>query len=272
MIQHSQLRREHGLEYWTIPAFPRWGARVWFMLRKGGVSRGPYRSLNLGLNTGDQPEKIRENRARLLKLRHFGPLLPVLGKQAHGSRIRVAARQDAGRGWKRLDDAFSATDGLITTVPGMPLAITVADCLPVLITAESRPLAAAIHVGWRGLVAGILKRAVSKLARDFRILPAKLRIAIGPGIGPTAFTISGETLTRLQRICAPALLPARGKSRARYHLGLAALHQLAMLGVPRTNITVVDECTASQARQYFSYRRQGETGRMLAVIQLQQKM
>lgn len=269
MPPQVQLRRERSLSFWTCPAFTRLNARVWFMLRTGGVSQGPYRSLNLGLNTGDHPEHIQNNRARLLRLRHMGPLPPVVGQQAHGSRIRIVQQKDAGRGWTRQDDALAATDGLITTVRGLPLAITVADCLPVLITAESRPLVAAIHVGWRGLTANILRRALSTLTRKYHVKPEKLRIAIGPGIGPEAFTISGETITRLKRVFAPSLLPAGKKGKPRYDLVRAIHHQLTTLGVPGIRIIAMNECTASRPRRYFSYRRDGETGRMLAIIQLQ---
>ncbi len=261
------LHRRAGIRFWTVPAFARLGCRTAFFLRSGGVSRGDFRGLNLGLRTADRPEAVLRNRARALRAAGFLDLRPVVARQEHGTRLRLIRRADAGRGWQAADNGPAATDGLLTSVPGLPLAVTVADCLPVLLAAEKSSAVGAVHAGWRGIAREILPQAVRRFRREWGIAPGRLWAAIGPGIGPEAFIIRGEALRQLGRMFPEAVRP-RLDGAAAFDLRRAAGLQLRRAGIPAEHIIVIRDSTAASPRRYFSHRRAGgQTGRMLGMIQ-----
>lgn len=258
-----RLQQRAGIEFWSLPLWGRWGCRIVFTCRAGGVSRPPFASLNLGLATSDKRERVLANRRKLVRAAGLGPLSPVVVRQSHEANIREAKRADAGRGWSTLRTAFRRTDGLVTAVPGLPLAVTTADCLPVLLADRRGRAVAAVHAGWRGLTNGVIPAALQVLRRKYGIDPADLRVAIGPGIGPRAFIVKGEARRKLRRID-----PSAARSGSRFDLWKAAVRILKSEGVNSKQIFVLRQCTASQPHSFFSYRRDGKTGRMLGVIQL----
>ncbi|NTV52879.1 MAG: peptidoglycan editing factor PgeF [Candidatus Firestonebacteria bacterium] len=266
------LGHRHGAAFWHLPSWERLGYRAFFFLRTGGVSRAPFRSLNLGFTPGEVVEKVQANRLTAFRAAKLGPAAPVLGQQVHGTRLRVVSLRSQGRGWHCGDDALPGTDGLLTIAPGLPVGVATADCLPVLLAATGKVRAvAAVHVGWRGLAADILTLAVKKLSRQWHIAPSQVRAALGPAIGPQAFVVRGEVLALL-RAKYPAAVgeKPRGARTAGFDLWQAAQTQLEKAGVSGKNIAVTRECTASHPARYFSHRRDlGQTGRMLALIQIQ---
>jgi len=192
----ARMEQRGGVHFWTVPPLANLGCRAAFFRKKGGVSQGPFRSLNLGLSTEDEVADVLTNRALAFKAAGFGPLLPVVGRQSHQVRLQNVTRRDAGRGWADLARAPRRTDGLFTRVPGLPLAVTVADCMPVLMATDQGRAVAAVHAGWRGLAAGILSKALDFFWRRWRLSPARVWVAIGPAIGPRAFLVRGEALRR----------------------------------------------------------------------------
>jgi len=261
------VRKRKGIVFWQIPVFENWGSRALFYFRTGGVSPSPFRGLNLGLNTEDAYEHVVKNRRLAYIAGKLGPLLPVVGNQVHGNRIQSVSRKDAGRGWYSIHTAIPQTDGLITSVPGLPLAITVADCLPVLFTDEEGTAVAAVHAGWRGIAQGILLKIVKQFRIKKNIKSDRLWVAIGPAIGPSAFTIYGDTLEQLQTIL-PEAVKRHTSGAMGYDLWLAARHQLIQSGINKEKIITIRDCTASHPRKYFSYRRDKITGRMLGIVQI----
>lgn len=266
------LRQRHGAAVWHLPSWERLGYRAVFFLRTGGVSRAPFRSLNLGFTPGEVVEKVQANRLTAFRAAKLGPAAPVLGQQVHGTRLRVVSLRLQGRGWHCGDDALPGTDGLLTIAPGLPVGVATADCLPVLLATAGKVRAvAAVHVGWRGLAADILTLAVKKISRQWHIAPVQVRAALGPAIGPQAFIVRGEVLEQLRALYPAAVLQkSRNALAAGFDLWQAAQTQLEKAGVSRKNIVVLRECTASNPQKYFSHRRdRGKTGRMLAMIQIQ---
>lgn len=261
-----RLRRRGGVAFWTAPSFERSGVRPALFLRTGGKSRGAFRGLNLGLNTADAPARVRANRRLALAAAGFERSRPVAPRQVHGTRLLRVTRRHAGRGWDAPTTAPRGIDGLLTDVPGLPLAVSVADCLPVLLAADDGRAVAAVHVGWRGLAAGILPKAVRAFWQHWHLGPERLRALVGPAIGPEAFEVRGEVLRRLSRLFPDAVRARRGDA-AHFDLWCAARSHLRAAGLRPGRILVVRESTHAHPHRYFSHRRDhGTTGRMLGMI------
>ncbi|MCC6222391.1 MAG: laccase domain-containing protein [Thermoleophilia bacterium] len=230
------------LLHWDAPG----PYRVAFSTRRGGVSVGAYRSLNLGLLTGDEPANVLENRRLACAAAGTDAGRAQLPWQQHGADV-LRARPG---GILDRDVPLERCDGLWSDVPGEALLVLTADCLPVaLCRTEGEPALAALHAGWRGLLAGILASGVAALGGS------RLAAAIGPGIGPCCYAVGDEV--------AGGYRSAFGDDVVRWgrlDLPLAAERALRAAGVGR--IERVGGCTACDAERYFSHRRdQGRTGR-----------
>lgn len=220
--------------------------------RSGGVSLAPYRSLNLGTHVGDHPDAVAENRARL---RAHLPAEPCWLEQVHGVEVVDAARVE---GVPRADAAISRQ-------PGVVCAVMTADCLPVLLCDQSGSVVGAAHAGWRGLHAGVIEATV----RAMGVAPSGLMAWLGPAIGPRAFEVGDEVRSafvqedaQAARAFAPAGEPGKW---------LADLYALARLRLMRLGVEQIsggEACTYSESERFFSYRRDGVTGRMASLIWL----
>jgi len=243
---------------WITPDWPAaTRVRALSTLRGGGVSNGSYESLNLASHVGDAPEAVAENRGRLRSAARL-PAEPAWLYQVHGTQV---VDLDA------LDEAGSPppADAALTRQTGRVCAILTADCLPVLLAAESGEAVAAAHAGWRGLVGGVIEAAVRALA----VAPASLVAWLGPAIGPRHFEVGGEVRELLVAEDSEASASLVPNARGRFLADLPALarRRLARLGVQR--IYGGGECTFSDAGNYFSYRRDGITGRQATLIWLE---
>lgn len=235
---------------WIVPDWPAPAhVRALITSRNGGVSRGPYASFNLGLNTGDDREAVMANRASLRKLL---PQAPRWLAQQHGTAVVEA------------DDVDSppAADASIARQPGTVCAIMVADCIPVLFTDRSGTLVAAAHAGWRGMAGGVLEKTVQRMG----VSPAEILAYLGPGIGPRAFEVGADVREVFVSQDAGALDAFVAISPDKW---LADLYRLARRALAQSGVDAVyggEFCTASEAHRFFSYRRDRITGRMAALI------
>lgn len=233
---------------WPAPA----NVRALATTRAGGVSLPPWDGLNLGDHVGDDPAAVAENRRRL---RQVLPAAPLWLRQVHGTRCVDAARAAPG----------AEADAAVARAPGVVCAVLTADCLPLLLCDEAGTTVAAAHAGWRGLAAGVIEATVR--AMD---LPGERLVAwLGPAIGPENFEVGGEVRAAFvahDPAAVRAFVPgAPGKWLCDiYRL---ARQRLAALGVHR--VAGADFCTARDAGRFFSYRRDGATGRMAALIWLE---
>lgn len=235
---------------WIVPDWPApANIRAVITTRAGGVSRGPFASFNLGLRTGDDPQAVAANRARL---RHELPQEPKWLRQAHGSGVADA---DTVTGAPEADASVART-------PGTVCAVMIADCVPVLLTDRAGSAVAMAHAGWRGLAAGVIENTLGALALD----PAGLLAYLGPGIGARAFEVGADVrdafLVRDPQAEAAFAPHAPGKWLA--DLFLLARQRLQRAGV--RSIHGGGLCTYSDAARFFSYRRERTTGRMAALI------
>jgi YfiH family protein len=215
------------------------GGRAVFTTRRGGVSEGPYESLNLGILTDDDPARVEENRRRVLA--RAGVERFAMGHQVHGAEL---AEWD-GPSSRPLRQADAHT----TTAPDLGLLVLVADCLPLALAAPDR--VAMVHCGWRGLAAGIVERAVERFERP----PAAV---LGPCIGPCCYEVGPEVLEafgELDGVADGRMLDLRAVAEA----------QLRAAGVE--HVEHVDMCTSCNPDLFFSHRRdRGVTGRQCGIV------
>jgi YfiH family protein len=226
------------------------GARAIFSTRNGGVSDGPYRSLNLGILTDDEPSRVVENRARLAAAARVEGARVVMGWQVHGNDIREWDGPDpmnayAEPGGKQLP----RVDGHVTREHGLGLLVLVADCYPVALSDGER--VAMLHCGWRPLAGGIVEKALER----FESTPAA---AVGPGIGACCYEVGEEVLEAFSDI--------EGVARGRM-LDLRAVIAAKLAAAGVTDVQHVDRCTSCEPELYFSHRRDGGvTGRQAGII------
>lgn len=242
-----------------------------FSTRIGGVSDGPYESLNVGFASGDEPEKVLANRRRLFADIGWSLDDAVFGRQVHGTRIVVVDGSHRGKGARIPDDAFPATDGFVTDVPGVALAVLGADCAPVYFFDRRRRAIGLVHAGWRGTAAGIGREALAVMKAAFGTEPEDVSAAIGPGIGPCCYQVGAEVADAYRKAgFASALAPWPGEpGRWRLDLAAALRSQLVREGVPEPHIASAAICTHCRDDLFFSHRRAGRpAGRMAAVIGL----
>jgi YfiH family protein len=233
--------------------------------RAGGVSRAPYDTLNLALHVDDDPDAVRENRRRLATAIGVPMSAIFTGRQVHGAEIHVVT--SAG-------EPEAECDALVTATPGVAVAVLVADCVPILLTAgaERGPrVAAAVHAGWRGTAQGIISRTARLLQERFDADPADMLAAIGPSIGPCCYEIGADTADQVRATLddTGSFLLRATADRWVFDLWQANRRQLLAAGVLPTNIETAGICTRSETRRFFSARAaQGPTGRFAVGIML----
>jgi YfiH family protein len=245
------LDRRSDVPAWRCGSAPA-GLRLAFSTRRGGVSDGPYRSLNLGRSTDDRPEAVAENRRRWLAALDLDPARFANAGQVHG---RTVVRVDA--------PGFQpGCDALVTTTPGLTLAVTAADCLPLLFTAP-RAVAAA-HAGWRGTADGVPEATLSAVCDAAGVGPERVSVHVGPGIRGCCYPVGPEVAERFPREA------VREAGDARWlDLPTAVRLRLMAAGVLPGEIHDTGACTACEPDWYFSHRRdRGLTGRHWGVIAL----
>ena len=229
--------------------------------RLGGVSAFPYESLNIGAHVEDSEVSVRENRKRLQERLPSGPLWL---QQLHGTLV---VTEQVG---KRCPEA----DGSITQKTNEVCTVMTADCLPVLLCDEAGTQVAAVHAGWRGLASGILEEALGQ----FKCSPDLILAWLGPAIGPNAFEV-GESV--YDAFCLPNSSasscfikqpnqpnPNGAGVLEKWHADIYALAKLRLNSVGLSKVYGGDFCTYTDEERFFSYRRDGKTGRMASCIWL----
>jgi|SRR5579863_1825137 YfiH family protein len=159
--------------------------------REGGVSTGPYRSLNLGMHVGDDPDAVVENRRRAAGAIGATVQELVFANQVHGTRVTRVGSEDAGRGSHNASDAVQASDALVTTEAGPVLVTLVADCSPLLLFDPEARVLATVHAGWRGAVDGTVRAAVEAMA-NLGALAGRTVAVIGPTVSPSTYVVGHE--------------------------------------------------------------------------------
>ena len=239
---------------WTPPT----GVGAWMSLRAGGVSAAPFDSFNVGERVGDCPRAVAVNRARVESLL---AARPVWLEQVHGSAVvRLSARDAAGAGPAPRADA-SWTDE-----PGVACVIQVADCLPLLLAGRDGRAVAAAHVGWRGLAAGVVEAALTALCRGASLAPAELVAWLGPSIGPRRFEVGADVRAALPDLQAHFSARPRADGPPRWLADLPSMVRARLAAAGVVDVAGGHWCTVEDSVRFFSFRRDGTTGRMAAAI------
>lgn len=227
--------------------------RVAFSTRAGGVSEGPFESLNLGILTADDPGRVVENRRRLCAAVGVDPETATMAWQVHGGEVRKATR----RGIVAPGTDYERCDGLWNDEPGQAMVLLTADCLPIAVCRRNGdPGLAVLHAGWRGLLAGIVEAGVRALGGG------PLAAAVGPGIGPCCYEV-GEQVAEPYRERF-----GTGVATGRY-LDLAGAAEQALRAAGCETVERFPGCTSCEADRFFSHRRdRGVTGRQGVVAAL----
>ena len=217
--------------------------------RKGGVSTGNYASLNLGAHTGDQSSSVTTNRQRM-QTECALPASPRWLKQVHGSKV------------VRTPETGTEADASVTAEVGVVCVVMVADCLPVLFVSDDGNEVAASHAGWRGLANGVLENTVSA----FSASPANILAWLGPAISPDAFEVGDEVRQVFVDCDHEVEASFTRNDRGRWQADLYDLAKRRLLAIGISRIFGGGFCTFIDSERFFSYRRDGQCGRMASFI------
>lgn len=228
--------------------------------REGGVSRGPYASLNLGDNVGDAAGAVIANRAKLGAALGDMRRPRIFPRQVHGAEVYVVKELP------RQGDPPPEADALITNRLDVFIGVTVADCVPVLFYDPIRRAVGAAHAGWRGLEAGVLRNTVEVMAREYGTSASTLQAAIGPHIGVCCFEVSEDVSARFEGVLKAVRRDKEG--RLFVDLGRVARARLSEAGLNPDYISTSAPCTSCFVDAYYSHRAEGSTGRFAAVVGL----
>jgi YfiH family protein len=238
--------RERDGVRWLEADLP--GARAAFSTRLGGVSEGPYEALNVAVKTGDDPDRVRENRHRLAAALGRNPADVVMGRQVHGADLRWHDRRQEPRVFADAVKSPDEVDAQATAEPGLAPLVMVADCLPIAVSGPAG--VAMVHGGWRGLAGGIVATATERVRAEVA--------AVGPGIGPCCYEVGEEVLAEfadLEGVAVGRMLD----------LTAVATRLLERAGV--NEIDASGLCTSCNPELLFSHRRDGErTGRQAGLV------
>lgn len=264
-------REREGVRALVCEPLEREGFTNGFSTRGGGVSPMPEGSLNLAGFNEDTAENIYENRRRFVSL--FPGDWTLTGCwQVHGIDIRsvLSIREAQPKPGIVGDDEYC--DALVSNTAGVLLAVKTADCVPILIGDSVSRAFAAVHAGWRGTSASIVRRAIERLASDYGAAPENLTAAIGPAANGCCYEVGAEVIDvfRSRFAHADRLFTATRDGHARIDLHAANLQQLIESGVSRDRIYVAPLCTMERTDLFFSYRREkqlyGRVGRLMSIV------
>jgi YfiH family protein len=239
-----------------------------FCTRLGGVSQGPFRSLNFDAQGGDSRENVSQNKRILAEALELDPERIFLANQVHGDQVLILEEDplNAGSKYHHLD-----YDAILTRQRGVAIGVLTADCLPILIYDPKEAVIGIVHAGWRGTCLNVVGTVIAKLQKVFNVDPQGLLVGLGPCIGNCCYEVDIKVVRSIKNSTArwkEFIKPVRAN---KYTFDLVGLnvHQLLQAGVPQGNIVRVNACTACNSKVFFSHRAsKGKTGRQLNLIQL----
>lgn len=238
---------------WLLPGWPVDArVRAFVTTRNGGVSRAPYASLNLGTGVRDDARDVAENRRRVLG--HL-PAQPCWLRQVHGADVVTLSS---------APDVAPIADAAVTRTAGLPLAVLVADCMPVLLAERAGEAIGIAHAGWRGLAAGVVEATIGAMA----CAPERVVAWLGPAIGPDAFEVGADVRDAFVAVDSAAAASFHPLREGKWLADLPALAHARLRAAGVTGVHGGRWCTVRDGQRFYSYRRDGETGRMAAFLWL----
>ena len=231
------------------------------MGRRGGKSVGRYAGLNVSYRVGDDNQVVSQNVCDMKAAIgiHDGKIVTM--KQMHGDNIVEVTD-------KKIKEAGEA-DAMMTAESGVYLGVLTADCVPLLFIAPKERIAAAVHAGWRGTLAGIAAKTVTHFKNRYGVDAGELEVALGPSIGVCCYEVNEDVAAPLMKRWGALTTPSIAMRDGKPHINLSRLNRdiLRAVGVPGTQLFQIGPCTRCAADDFFSYRRAGgETGRQISVV------
>ena len=269
---HMKVKEKDGVAYLAYPAFERFS---WcchgFSTRIGGVSQGIYSSMNLSFQRGDRKEDVEENYRRISRVIGFDLERTVCSQQTHTVNIRQVGEEDGGKGILRPLD-YQDVDGLITDIPGMTLAASFADCVPLFFVDPVHKAVGLAHSGWRGTARRMGSHMVQAMKEAFGSKPEELYAAIGPSICQGCYEVS-EDVAEIFREEFPSQAGEKKllyrKENGKYQLNLWRANEIILLeaGIPEGQISFPGICTCCNPDFLFSHRAsKGKRGNLSAFL------
>lgn len=257
LVNRSALRTRNGLPHFEIRDTTErgWVQNV-FLTRRGGVSHPPYDSLNVGGENGDAEEHVAENKDRILTAFALEPRRLVLLQQSHFDQILLLRKPV-----KALPSPLPY-DGMVTDDPHLLLGILTADCVPIFIADPRKKAIGAVHAGRHGTGLQITSKVIQKMSEAFGSSPEDLLVVLGPSIGFCCYEIDEKVFKAEWE---PFAMPV-GEGKWMIDLARINISLLEQAGVRTEHISWIDLCTRCNEDLFFSYRREGETGRQLSFI------
>ncbi len=259
------------IEYLKITDFTEHKITAIFTSRKGGISSGPYNSLNLGFHTDDSNDNILKNRKILAETLNIDYKKMTSAEQVHSNKIHIVKKEDTGKGALDYSSVINNVDGLITDIPDLPLVSFYADCVPLFFLDTENKVIGLAHAGWKGTVQKIGPRCVQKMKKEFNTSPEHLLVAIGPAISQKYFEVDEDVFLKFKSVFTDHEKFINKKNRFKYSIDLSLCNKLSLIKaeVPENNIICSNYCTYDNQEYFYSYRRDnGVTGRMVSIIQI----
>jgi len=259
-------RSRNGIQYLTIPEWSKWGIKVAFSSREGGVSRSPYHSLNLALHVNDSTKDVLHNREIFLAELGYRMDDIVVAEQVHGIKVKAITEMDKGRGMQDLLSAIPKCDSMITS-EDVGLMCFFADCVPIYFYCPQIGLIGIAHAGWKGTAHKIVKEVLTRIKLAGGSAEG-CYAAIGPCIGACCYEVDEHVAIIFKENFNNVSTILTETAEGKYKLDLVKANQEILIseGILPENICCAELCTACQADHFYSYRRDGITGRMAALI------
>ena len=259
-----ELKESNGVYYFQFPLLEKSGIVMHgFSTKIGGVSKGVYAQMNLGVSRGDDPEAVLENYRRIANVLHMPWERMVLSHQTHTTNIRVVTGKDAGAGLVKKRD-YENVDGLITNIPNLPLVTFYADCVPLYFVDPVHRAIGLSHSGWRGTVNRMGMKA------EYHSRPEDILACIGPSICSECYEVGEEVAQEFEK----AFLPAQNeqilkqKPDGKYLLNLWKANEIILLeaGIKKEHLAITDVCTKCNPDLLYSHRVMGNQRGNLAAF------
>ena len=230
-----------------------------FFTRQGGVSTGPYRSLNCGLRTDDLPANISANRALVARSLGIDEPCLVSATQVHSNRVAVVTSPDNVNDW--------TVDGLVTRVEGLAVAVQTADCQPILLADSENRVIGALHGGWRGTTAGIIEEGIECMV-SLGARRERISAVIGPAIGMANYEVGSEVLDAATQRYPWASNYFSGNDSGRYQMDLPGIGLQLLRNEGIGNCEKLDRCTYEEENLFYSWRRSTHRGQSTCGIMI----
>ena len=264
-------KKINKFKYLEIKSFKENGCNAYFTSRKGGVSKGNYDSLNLGLHTKDKNSNVIKNRKIVANNLNINFSSITTASQVHGNNVHIVSKSERGKGSCNYNNSIKNSDALITNLKNITLFSYYADCVPLYFFDKRRKVIGLAHSGWKGTIKKIAVKVLHKMKAKFNSQLDDCLIGIGPAISGNYYEIDNKIAQKFKNEFSYTDQFLVVKNNNKYLLDLPKLNKIILIneGIKAKNIYESQICTFSDKENFYSYRRdQGKTGRMASIITL----